>query len=150
MDANNEMLEVHSEPELELTALDAELDTIEEMDNIDQLAVLIKEINIIMSHGLTPTKNWFQERVHYVKIYNGLNWDYLIEQFRDCNHFLHETSFRVKSTMGVILEQWKTEMFSLQHYQYVIYNVHNIWTYYKSNFVTKNKMDDLADAMSNL
>ena len=150
MEADHDMLEVHTSPELELIALDAELDALEEMDNIDQLAVLIKEINIIMTHSLTPTEGWYEERVNYIHIYNDLNWDYLIHEFRNHDRFMYETSMRLKSTMGIILDQWQKGLFSLQHYQFVIYNVHNIWSYYKSNFVTSAKMDDLSAAMSQL
>ena len=150
MEADQEMLEIHSEPELELIALDAELDGMEEMENIDQLRILVKEINIIMGHKIVPSANWYEERVGFIRTYNSLNWEYLITQFRDCNPFLASTSERLKETMTVILEQWKQGLFSLQHYQYVIYNVNNIWTYYSSNYVTSDGMEDLLMGMSSL
>jgi hypothetical protein len=128
MEADHDMLEVHSEPELELIALDAELDTIDELDNIDQLTL----------------------RICYIETYNNLNWDYLMHQFQDSNAFIYETSVRLKSTMEVLMEQWKSGLFSLEHYQYIIYNVHNIWTYYKNNYVDTDGLGDLISDMANL
>jgi hypothetical protein len=150
MEADDDMLEIHSEPELELIALDAELDNMEEMENIDQLRILVKEINIIMGHKIVPSTNWYEERVGFIRAYNSLNWEYLITQFRDSNRFLASTSERLKETMAVILDQWEKGLFSLQHYQYVIYNVNNIWTYYSSNYVTSDGMEDLLMGMSSL
>lgn len=150
MEADEDMLEIHSEPELELIALDAELDNMEEMDNIDQLHLLLKEINIITTHGIIPATNWYEERVGFIRTYNSLNWEYIITQFHDSNRFLTDTATRLKETMAVILQQWEHGLFSLQHYQYVIYNVNNIWTYYNSNYVTSDGMEDLLMGMSAL
>lgn len=150
MEAEHDMLEVHSAPELELIALDAELDTIDELDNINQLVLLIKEITIIYNHKIEPAPNWYKERISYIETYNDLNWDYLMQQFQDSNLFIYETSVRLKSTMEVLIEQWKTGLFSLEHYQYIIYNVHNVWTYYKNNYVDTDGLGDLISDMENL
>ena len=152
MEADHDMLEVHSEPELELIALDAELETIDEprRTNIDQLTLLIKEITIIYMHKIQPSSNWYKERISYIETYNNLNWGYLMQQFQDSNAFIYETSVRLKSTMEVLMEQWKSGLFSLEHYQYIIYNVHNVWTYYKNNYVDTDGLGDLISDMANL
>ena len=73
-----------------------------------------------------------------------------MQQFQDSNLFIYETSVRLKSTMEVLIEQWKTGLFSLEHYQYIIYNVHNVWTYYKNNYVDTDGLGDLISDMANL
>ena len=150
MDANHDMIEVHNTLEFELIALDEELDTIDELNNIDQLALLIKEITLIIAYTIQPTPNWYKERISYIETYYNLNWEYLMQQFQDSNPFIYETSERLKSTMEVLIEQWKYGLFSLEHYQYVIYNIHNIWTYYKNNYMEAHGVNDLILNMSNL
>ena len=153
MDVEDSMLEVHQKVEWELGELDAELDTIDEADNIDQLELLIKEITIMDRYKVVPVSEWYKERIKYIITYKGLDWDYMINKFNGKNVFLHETSVRVVTAMESLLEHWDvTSDFPLQQYQYIVYNVHNVWTYYKTHYVGDKgyDMEDLLVDMTHL
>jgi hypothetical protein len=153
MDVEDAMLEVHQKVEWELSALDAELDQIDDADNIDQLELLIKEINIMERYRVVPVNEWYEERIKYIITYKGLDWDYMIHKFEGKNVFLHETSVRVVMAMDAVLQHWEASSdFSLEQYQYIIYNVHNVWTYYKKHYVsdTGYDMEDLLVDMTHL
>ena len=152
MDVDDDMTEIHRKVEYELDALSAEIDNIDELDNIDQLDLLIKEITIIDNHNVIPTAQWYEDRIAFIRLYNDLNWDYLINKFNGRNPFIYQTSIQIKATMTTVLEQWGSGPFSLDQYRFIVYNVRNVWTHYKANYVgdVGYDMEDLLIDMTHL
>ena len=74
--------EIHHKLEYEMDAISAELNTIDELDNICKLDLLIKESIIIEKYSIIYTEKWYKERIGYIKM---LNLDYLIEKFNGIN-----------------------------------------------------------------
>ena len=146
------MAEVHQKVEQELRALDAELNHMDDMDTIDQLELLIKESNIMERYRIVPPIKWYQERINYITAYRRLGWDNIIRDIEGKNVFLYETSVRLIKTIDALLEQWDiSTTFSLHHYQYIVYHVHNIWTYYNTHYgIMKYGMEELVVDMTRL
>jgi len=141
MDVDDDMVEIHDEVEWELSALHAEMDG--GIDNIDHLHCLIKEITIIIRHKVELTHGWYDERIIDVRLYRNLDWEDLIQKCIGSNAFMYTTTMQLLSRMNALLEEYEaTGQFSLDHYQYVMYNVNNIWTFYKANYVSN--MDELV------
>jgi hypothetical protein len=109
----------------ELAVLAARLHT---DDNAEQLETLIKEANIILDHTIQPSQEWYRDRLNYIRIYRALDWDHFI---RSEHPFIHHTTIQLVARMVAILMQAEIGIFSLQDYQYVLYNVKNVWTHYK-------------------
>lgn len=145
MDVSDDMTEIHRKVEYELDALSAELDEIDDLSNIDQLQLLIKEYVIIDRYRVQLADTWYADRIHFIERYKDLNWEYMIHRFASKNAFLCNTSIQLITNMNTLFEQYKTGRFSLELYQFVIYNVHNVWNHYQTEYLNKEPEYDVDD-----
>ena len=150
MDVSDDMTEIHRKVEYELSALDAELEGIDDLSNIDQLELLIKEYIIINRYQVQLADTWYADRIQYIETYKELNWDYMIQRFATKNAFLCGTSIELVTKMNTLLAQYQTGRFSLELYEYVIYNIHNVWNHYKTEYIDKAPTYDVDDLTSDM
>ena len=131
----------------ELSVLDAALHT--EGDHINQLDMLADEIMIMMKYEVPVTKEWYAIRMRYVAIYRKLDWEYLIRLFRTSNSFMHNRTIQLVANMIAILMQWQVGIMSVEQYQFIIYNVKQIWMFYIVYYPddTHCTMEDLISSM---
>jgi hypothetical protein len=150
MDVSDDMTEIHRKVEYELSALDAELEGIDDLSNIDQLELLIKEYIIINRYQVQLADTWYADRIHFIETYKELNWDYMIQRFASKNTFLCNTSIQIVTNMNTLLAQYQTGRFSLELYEYVIYNIHNVWHHYKTDYLDKKPEYDVDDLIGDM
>jgi hypothetical protein len=128
MDVDDDMIEIHQNVEYEIDAVTAQLNDIDELDDIDKLDLLIKELTIIDRYNVIPTMKWYKDHIRYIQMYSHLNWDYLINKFKDCDPFIYQTTIQIKATIATVLDNLISEQFSLDNYRFIIYNIRNVWT----------------------
>jgi hypothetical protein len=90
--------------------------------------------------------------MNFIDTYRELNWEYLIEKFDGKNAFIHQTTTQLIDTMDKLMDLWEIGQFSFEMYQYIIYNVRNVWVHYKEHYVgdTGYDMEDLLIDMTYL
>jgi hypothetical protein len=151
MEVDDELLEVHDDPELVLIALSAELDAIHELDNIDQLVLLMKECYIMKQHRIIPISEWVEERMIYIYTYRDLDWNYMIQKMNGHNEYLYEACNRVVHAIEELIKRWNHDQFTLDLYHFILNTVHSIWMHYRNTDVESgNAVDDLALTMGQM
>ena len=141
-------LELHMEVELQY--LDNELEDIESLDNIAQLELLIKEINLIGEYKLHVTPGWYQDRIQYIHTYSQLDWDQLIDEFKETNIVLSAKCIQIKSAIMSLISKYTVGVFELDLYAYILNNVRSVWVYYKNTYIGDDYgMEDLLVDLTN-
>jgi len=128
----------------QLATLDMRLPT---ATHAEQLEILIAEVNILLDHTISPNEEWYRDRLAYVGTYRALDWDAMI---RCENTFLRHTTIQLLAHMTAILMQAEIAIFSLHDYQYVLYNVKNVWTHYRKLYPPAPSVELLARTMKHL
>lgn len=148
MEVDDEMLEIHNDPELILIALSAELDAIHELDNLDQLVLLMKECSIMQQFKIIPITQWKEERMIYIYIYQDLDWLHILNKTQHTNTYLYEASQRVIAAMKELTFLWNQNHFILDLYEFILHSVHSIWMHYRNtDCVESDAVDELSSAM---
>lgn len=141
-------LELHMEVELQY--LDNELEDIESLDNIAQLELLIKEINLIGEYKLHMTPGWYEDRIKYIHTYSQLDWDQLIHEFKVTNLVLSAKCLQIKSAITSLISKYTVGFFELDLYAYILNNVRSVWIYYRNTYIGDDyDMEDLLVDLTN-
>jgi len=151
MEVDNDMLEVYDDPDLVLIALSAEIDSIHELDNLDQLNLLIKESHVIQQYNVRPIHEWMEERMLHIYTYRDLDWTYMLDKTRGRNAYLYESSIRVVQAIEQLIAMWNVDQFAMDLYHYILTSIHSIWIHYKNTDMDScDSVDDLAASMTQM
>jgi hypothetical protein len=124
--------------------IETELEHLKEYNNEKQLELLRREIGRIIVHGLFPSEGWYDERFEYIYVYSQLGWFHLAQRFHNEDQYIHDTSLYIMRLIDELLEERGSKPnFHLRTYYNLIYNIYNIWNYYKQLYCD----DDDADIM---
>ena len=88
-----------------MVLLEWQLQHIENFGNEKQLDILLQEIGHIMSHGLIPSDDWFNERFQHIYQYSQLGWLSLANRFQNKDVYLYDTATYIIKLVGELVEE---------------------------------------------
>ena len=98
--------------------------------------MLNKEIRHIVTHGILPADDWYDERFVMVDIYSTLGWHNLAMRFQNRDEYIYNASSYIMMFLKEIIEDRGTKAkFNLITYRNLLYNIKNIWDYYSQVYV---------------
>jgi hypothetical protein len=138
-------MEVEDEIQVESANIEWDLEHLKEFNNEKQLKLLRKEAVHIVTHGITPSEGWYDDRFEYIYKYSEVDWLALAKTYHNRDQFLHDTSICVLKLLDELLDERCTEPnFNIASYASLLHNIMNIWNYYKEVYLTDEDDDILS------
>ena len=130
---------------------DFELQNIKLFDNLKQLDILNREVAHIVTQGIKPLDDWYDDRFEFIVKYSQLNWLELTERFNYKDKYIYDTSIEIIKLLNRLLEERATKrFFYIPTYHLMICNVKNCWNYYNSTYVCGESDIDVVDLIEGM
>jgi hypothetical protein len=134
--------------EVELT-LEEKLQDLSEYSRVNQLQIIMDEIAHIFANHVTPTKEWYEERVDLLYQYVDIDWDELTERFKNIDYYMSSTTHTIKVVLWILINEWNdTQVFDLNYYNTVLITIQRVWAYYDKTYLQGNDVNSLLNGIS--
>ena len=122
--------------------IEDELLHLKNFDNEKQLRLLKKEIGHIVTHGITPSEGWYDERFEFINLYSQIDWSGLAKKFHNKDEYIHDNSLYLLRISDELMEERGTKPnFHIPTYYRLIMTVFNVWEYYKQVYAADEEDD---------
>jgi hypothetical protein len=130
---------------------DLELQNLKLFDNIKQLEILNNEVAYIVTNGINPLEEWYDDRFEYIVTYSKLGWKDLAERFNLKDKYIFDTALLIIQLIGRLLEERAIKrFFYIPTYHTLLYNIKNIWEYYNMTYVCGEADIDVVDLIEGM
>lgn len=136
--------------EQESSELSDQLAHLDQYGNVEQLALLLREIEWIRTHRIDPPEDWYTERIQKVAVYSELNWMEFSDAFENNNEYLHRAPRCILGIMKQLSDEWSTHSFSLATYHALLSEISNMWAYYDAHYVGGEKDEDVIELIATM
>ena len=135
-------------------ALEASIERLDTLGQLEQLHVLNQEIELIFYHNYDPPDDWYQRRIQKIQEYFHLDWTGMAERFQNKNPMIVEASTHIQQMLYELLEEWSTSpVFNVTVYQRVLKLILDLWQFYQANYIgeeTDEEVIDLIEQMTHM
>ena len=123
----------------------------EAKENAKILDQLRREIAHIITHSLTPSEGWYDERYQYIDLYTKIDWQGMMSRFYKKDQYVYDTAQYILRLLEELIDERGTKPnFNLHTYHRVIHDIQNLWYYYSQVYLgdeTDESVIDLIEGM---
>ncbi len=115
-------------------------------NNIQILNRLITEATVIITENTPLSEGWYDKHFKYMYDYSRIDWDNLIERFRNKDNIIYDLAQQVRMYIQDILDDYSGKPdFEFAKYYTVLCNIQNLWRYYSDTYMGGETDTDVID-----
>lgn len=131
--------------------IEAQLEHIDELDNLPQLILLKQESSHILSHGLMPSEAWFHARFRNILLYQSIEWQEMARQFETKHTQIHTSSNTIYAMITHIVKEYETKAtYDLNVYNQLLHLIHELWITYSTTYIGEETDMDIVDLVAGM
>lgn len=136
---------------MEITDLEESLMNLEDFKNEDQLHILCREIQYIISNKVQPTPEWYTLRADKIYTYADLEWNTISYQYFNKDETMWSMSERILSLLDKLIKELESNItFDIMVYYELLESIKYIWNYYNSKYIGGEDDGDVLDIIRDL